>query len=397
MDVKKLREDRIYQPISTQELERRWQKVREVMATKGIDCLVMQNTNKFLGGYVRWFTDVPADNGYPLTVIFPLREEMIVVTSGGPPTQSYPPKWALRGVSEVIAVPYFLPFNYTKTLDAEVVAEKLKSLDAKVVGLVGENYIPASFYNYIRATLPSVELIEAADVVDPIKAIKSEEEIALIKKSASIQDAGMAAVPSLLKPGMREFELRSALEHLLIDLGSEEQWIMIGSAPSGELANQRQPFFQNKTIHQGDQVCIMIEVSGPGGYYTEVGRTFCLGDPPAEMQRIWKENVSLQKINAAMLKPGAHPADIFKSNNEFLKNHGYKLEGRLYAHGQGYDLVERPAIRVDEPMLLEANMVIAVHPRIVTDTAYTYCCDNYLITEDEALRIHTTPLNLFVL
>lgn len=397
MDVQKLVEERIYQAISTPELERRWREVRKVMASKGIDCLVMQNTNKFLGGYVRWFTDVPADNGYPLTVIFPLKEEMTVVTSGGPPMQSYPPKWALRGVSEVIAVPYFLPFNYTKTLDAEVVAKKLEELGAKVVGLVGENYIPASFYNYIKAKLPSVELIEAADYVDDIKAIKSEEEIVLIKRSAALQDAGMAAIPSILKAGMREFELRSALEHFLIDIGSEEQWIMIGSAPSGEYANQRQPFFQNKRIQQGEQVCVMIEVSGPGGYYTEVGRTFCLGEPSPEMQRIWIENVEAQKVTADLLVPGARPADIFNANNEFLKRRGYALEGRLYAHGQGYDLVERPAIRVDEPMLIQANMLIAVHPRIVTDTVYTYCCDNYLTTENGAFRIHKTPLELFVI
>jgi len=31
----------------------------------------MQSNNDWMGGYVKWFTDVPATNGYPVTVIFP--------------------------------------------------------------------------------------------------------------------------------------------------------------------------------------------------------------------------------------------------------------------------------------------------------------------------------------
>jgi len=211
MDVTKYRRERIFQPISTGELERRWQEVRKMMTDKGIDCLVMQNNSQFLGGYVRWFTDVPAVNGYPLTVIFPLEGEMTIVSSGGPPIPAYPPEWAVRG-AKVVPASYFLTFNYTKFLDAEIIAKTLKVNEAKVVGLLGENFIPASLYNYLRKNLPAVELIEAADFVDEIKAIKSEEEISLIRKCAAIQDIGMAAIPELLKPGMREFELRSALD-----------------------------------------------------------------------------------------------------------------------------------------------------------------------------------------
>lgn len=397
MNVEQLRQKFIYQPISTRELERRWSEVRKMMADKGIDCLVMQNCSQFLSGYVRWFTDVPVLNSYPITVIFPLKEEMTVVASGGPPLPAYPPMYALRGVKQVIPAPYFLAFNYTKLLDAEIVARTLESLEVKVVGLLGENYIPASLYNHLRKKLPAVELIEAADYVDEIKAVKSEEEIAVIKQCAALQDKGMAAVLDILKPGMREFELRSALEHMMTDLGSEEKWIMIGSAPADELSNQRHSFLQNKVIEKGDSVCVMIEVNGPGGYYTEVGRTYCLGQPTPELKAIWPQAVEAQDYSASLLKPGARPADIFKANNEFLMSRGYPPEGRLYAHGQGYDLVERPAICTDEPMIIRENMNIAVHPRIVTKTAHAYCCDNFLVTADGSVRIHETPRELFVI
>ncbi len=65
--------DRRLNPISDAELNRRWKAVRAGMAERGIDALVMQNNNDWLGGYVKWFTDFPAYNGYPRTRDLPCR------------------------------------------------------------------------------------------------------------------------------------------------------------------------------------------------------------------------------------------------------------------------------------------------------------------------------------
>ena len=62
--------DRRLNPISDAELDRRWKAARAMMTARGLDALVMQNNNDWLGGYVKWFTDFPAYNGYPRTVIF---------------------------------------------------------------------------------------------------------------------------------------------------------------------------------------------------------------------------------------------------------------------------------------------------------------------------------------
>ncbi len=94
--------------ISTQELERRWKEVRKRMKEEDIDFLVIQNDNEWLGGYVKWFTDIPARNGYPMTVIFPVDDEMTTITCGGkPPGDLGPPAWTMRGVKKRLTAPYF--------------------------------------------------------------------------------------------------------------------------------------------------------------------------------------------------------------------------------------------------------------------------------------------------
>ena len=74
--------DRILTRISDAELERRWGTVRDVMKARGLDALIMQSTNDWVSGYAKWFTDIPATNGYPRTIIFYAAEPMTVVEMG---------------------------------------------------------------------------------------------------------------------------------------------------------------------------------------------------------------------------------------------------------------------------------------------------------------------------
>ena len=72
--------ERLQTPISTAELERRWKAVRAAMERNKIDVLLMQNNSDQMGGYVKYFTDLPATNGYPLTVVFP-RDDLMTLVS----------------------------------------------------------------------------------------------------------------------------------------------------------------------------------------------------------------------------------------------------------------------------------------------------------------------------
>ncbi len=156
--------------------------------------------------------------------------------------------------------------------------------------------------------------------------------------------------------------------------------------------------FQNRVIKDGDQFNILIEVNGPGGFYTEISRMFSLGRPSQQLQDAFGTAVEAQKLSVSMLKPGASTKKIIEANNAFLQKHGYAPERRLYAHGQGYDLVERPLIREDEPMKIKAGMNITVHPGAGNASILGAICDNYIVNETgEATWIHTTPKEIIVL
>lgn len=395
-------DERINVRISTDELERRWSEVRSAMTVEGIDILVMQNTNQFLGGYVKWFTDVPAFNGYPTTVIFPKDDDMTVINVGprmDPEsilTDLSTKDWAYRGVKNRFTSPYFPSLHYSRQYDAELVASLLKKMEACTVGFVGISHIPSPFHDYLKTQLTNARFVDATNIVDSIKAIKSEEEIELIKRTATMQDQTLEKAFKSIKPGMRDFEIFALAQYTAQKLGSEQQLIMVGSAPMGMPCPMMKRHFMNRQIGPGDQLTLMIEANGPGGLYTELGRTCVLGKASEELLEACEVAKEAQRVTLELLKPGAEPKDLVDANNDFLRSKGFPVEKRLYAHGQGYDLVERPAIREDESMKLQANMNITIHPIAVSATTFSWICDNYMMTENgHSECLHKTPKEIF--
>jgi Xaa-Pro aminopeptidase len=391
--------ERLMWSISDAELERRWALAREMMGEKKIDYLLMRNDEEFIGGYVRWFTDFPARHSIPCTVIFPYDDEMTMITQGAnPPGEPSPPKWAVRGVRQRLSAPYFPSAHYTKTYDADLAVGVLKEKKGAPIGLVGKNFISVNFHEYLVKYMPDANFVEMTEEVDRMKMIKSEEEIGLIKKTAALQDEAIENLRHLIKPGMRDSDVYAEALYSVVKADSEQQLILAASGPKGMPVPFAPRHFQNRTIWEGDQFSILIEVNGPGGYYAEIERIFSLGPPSQELVDAFGCAVESQEHSLSLMKPGAKPGDILKANNEFLTRRGYRPELRLYAHGQGYDLVERPLFSENETATIHPGMNIAVHPCAANHTVWAGVCDNYIIGPDGPGEcIHKTPKNLIVI
>jgi Xaa-Pro aminopeptidase len=332
-----------------------------------------------------------------MTVVFPINDGMTTITSGGkPPGDLGPPAWTLRGVQHRLTAPYFPSLHYSGTYDAELVVQAIKERKDATVGLVNTAQMTAMFHLHLLKHLPGVNFVDATDLVDEIKAVKSAEEIGFLMKTIALQDAALEYARTVIRPGRKVFEIVADVVHKVTDLGSEEQLVIGGCAPYGTAASPQKRHFQNRTVRDGDQFTLMIEVNGPGGMYGEVGRCFFLGKVPAELYDAHELLKETQHYTVSLLKPGADPKEIWKANNDFLVSKGQPMETRLYAHGQGYDLVERPAIRDDEPMKLKPNMNITVHPTIGSSRYWLSMWDNWLITETGVSdRLHKTPQEIF--
>lgn len=391
--------ERLQTPISTAELERRWAAVRAAMQREKIDVLVMQNNNDHMGGYVKWFTDMPATNGYPMTVVFPRNDAMTVVQQGpfGAVEQAAAGSDALlgdtwRGVKRVLMTPSYSSAPYTRHYDPELAATALDPYARATIGLVGTYQMGHATADHLHKRFSGARFVEASDMVDAIKSIKSAEEMELVRRAAAMQDGAMRAAFAAVKPGMRDTEVAAVAQHYSQAQGSENGIYLCASMPLGQPSKFGQRHVQNRTIQAGDQVVLLVEDSGPGGMYTELGRSCVVGKVPQAMKDELAFCIAARKVTLDLLKPGTSCKDIWDAFNAFMRKNGRPEEARLYCHGQGYDLVERPLVRNDEPMLIQKDMNIVVHPTYIHAGYMNWLCDNYLIGGNgPGDRLHRFP------
>ena len=370
--------ERLQTPISTAELQRRWAAVRAAMEREQIDVLLMQNNNDYMGGYVKYFTDLPATNGYPLTVVFP-RDDLMTLVSQGPFGGVTHPAvngdGVRRGVKQWMTTPSFVSCNYTAGYDAELAAKALSPYAGSTIGLVGTAQMSFALVDYLqKGRFSNTRFVEAADLVDKIKAIKSAEEQDLIRRAAAMQDGAMRAACY-------------SQWH-----GSENGIYLCASMRADKPVQFSQRHYQNRVIQAGDTVVLLVEDSGPGGMYTELGRSCVVGRASSELKDEFAFALEARKFNLTLLKSGARCKDVFEEYNAFMRKNGRPEERRLHCHGQGYDLVERPLIRNDEPMSIERHMNIVVHPTYIRGRVLSWVCDNYLIGPNgPGERLHRFP------
>lgn len=384
-------------PISATEMERRWSVTRGVMAKLDLDVIITQAREDWIGGYVRWLTDVPANNGYPRTVLFFANRPMTVIEMGafGTDRATDPEAQATLGVKQVLGTPSFHSIGYTVDYDTELALSALKSEGVARVGTLCPQALPHGLMNALEAEF---EVVDATEALDPVKAIKSDEEIALIREIAALQDSVFAEVCDFIRPGITDRDVAAHAEAVGRKLGSD-QGIQLGlSAPLGEPSRFMNRPFQTRELARGDHMSLLIEVNGPGGIYLEIARTMVLGKADDYLLEAFQNVKAAQDYSLSLMKPGSDPAAIAWAHDVWMETRGLPPETRLYAHGQGCEMVERPLIRKDETMPLAEGMLLAVHPGYDDGRVFAVICDNYMV-EAKGMSdcLHKTEKKIFEL
>jgi Xaa-Pro aminopeptidase len=390
--------ERLLNPVSNAELDRRWAAVRNAMADQGVDALVVQSNNDWLGGYAKWLTDHPATNGYPKTVVFYANDWMTVVDMGprGGRRKLGGNDEVHRGVGEILTTPAFTSVAYTDEYQAELAVSDIRARNCRAVGVAGGGALPHKFITRIERELAPIPLVDMTEAIDWLKAIKSPEEIVAIRKAAHMQDDIFARLLAKVKPGMRDTDITALAQYEGRLLDSEQGLFLGTSAPLGVRAGFADRYQQGRTLKPGEHFTILIENNGPGGFYTELARTMVFGKATSQLLDGFAAMKAAQDYTLALIKPGASCRDIAAAHDAYMRSNNFPLELRLYCHGQGYDLVERPLVRSDETMALAAGMNLAVHPGYETDAMFAVICDNYLVEENGPSEcLHETEKKIF--
>lgn len=382
-------------PVSDGELKRRLKAVQDKMREKGLDCCIAQTQSMIFDSVIRYLTDTVA-NAYGSTLLIPAEGNMIMVSHGSDLDPAPGPS-AVRNVEKVIYKPYCQTFGCTDGMLGGIVCREIQQLGSRRIGLISKQLMNADTLEAVQKKLSDCEFVDFTKEFCSVKAIKSPEEWALIDRALEAHRQMMDMVPAMLRPGRMEYEILANLEQASRYMGCD--WIGnigVGSGPKGMGTAFYQNFSANRRIEAGDAVTIMLEVSGPGGIYCELARTFCLGEPSLGLLNLYQVAKGAQKAVADAAKPGVTGRDLNQVYDTYVTAQGIEKNGRFVGHGQGYDMMEAPVICPREDMELKENMFLAIHPEVTRDGQFTICCDNFRVTKTKAERLTRTEQKIFV-
>ncbi len=210
-----------------------------------------------------------------------------------------------------------------------------------------------------------IEVVDAATPLDRARAIKSENELELVRASVRCTEAAVAEMEKYLKPGRTENEVWSRMHQKLIEQGGE--YIETRLFNSGSHTN---PWFQetsDKPIREGELVALDTDAIGCFGYYTDFSRTFLCGDvePTAEQKTLYSYAYEMLEHNIDLLRAGMSFREYAERSwpiPDAYIPHRYMV----LAHGNGL-AGEWPLIRhmidwdeIGEDGAFEPNMTICV-------------------------------------
>ncbi len=209
---------------------------------------------------------------------------------------------------------------------------------------------------------PEARVVPGAEVMAPLRMIKSAEEIATLRRAAATADAAVRGVFGACRPGMRETELARIAQEAFYAAGAQEvPFAIIGTGPNSAFPHHAT---SSRAVQAGEPV--LADLGGRlDGYMSDITRMAFLGTPTARYQEI---HAVVEEAVAAALEtigPGVPIREVDLASRGIIERAGYgdRFTHRT-GHGIGVSGHELPSITHTNEQPLQVGMAFSVEPGI---------------------------------
>jgi len=254
-----------------------------------------------------------------------------------------------------------LPVEIHRWTDSEGSAEAISKAagGAGVKGKWGvEGRVP---YLYLDRLLKraSPKLRSAEPILQGMREVKDEEEVKLLKTSASMLSRAFKEFPELLKEGASEIEVAKAATDIIYSKGASHVDDML--VQSGARAADPHGLPTPKKIGRGESVIIDVGATYEG-YYSDITRAFCIGES-REMEKVYEKVLEANVAGIGEAGKGVRVGSVDGAARSALKKAGLaKYFTHRTGHGLGLEIHEAPYIVEGGKEKLDSNMCFTVEP-----------------------------------
>jgi Xaa-Pro aminopeptidase len=364
-------DDAVYEQFSPEEVSRRYSALREKMRQLGLDVAIVPGgpSHWSFGGGMLWLTGHWEWHGVACYVVVPLEgEPTLVYGMGGTHTEAV--RRETRGAIDDVRQSRGGRFG-------EVMVERIHELGLSRgrIGLLEVDprfgdYLPVNQYNDLRQGLPDAELVFTHGLMHELLMIHSAEEIECIRRAAHLCDRAMEALVERARPGAKEYQLRAAATHAVLDGGGDIDFMIIGSTPmDSPMMVFGNPRPSARELRSGD-IVMMELAAGYRGYTAQIGSPVCIGEPPSTVRRFFDEIVlpGFERM-VETIGPDRSLEDA-RAAGRFFREHGAQsrpihLHGIDLVTGSPHVFTDRVETEANDDVL-QPGMVLVVEPTPIT-------------------------------
>jgi Xaa-Pro dipeptidase len=359
--------------IGPEEYDRRVERVRRELEVRQLDALVLFHPIRmaYVCGFFHLSTErpmaviVPGDGGSLGALIPHLEQEHVAKAHNVERVKVYP-EYPTGGTKP--------PLLHL----ADLLAEMGLNGSGTRLGCDNDGYLDVNGYDgpaLSEVVAPGVETVKARDLVDRLRAVKSEAELGLIVESCVWGNLAHRLMHEKLAVGRNAMEIgieasAEASRAMLAALGPGYQPLGAGFATPATVvfsagANTAMPHGLSLAagLRRGD-VLVTYAGADVGGYTSELERTMLLGEPSPAFERHFGLMMQLQQAGFDALRPGRTLADVEADVSAVFQELGLgDLQRHHTGHGIGLEGHEWPFIdKGSAEVVVEESMVLSVEP-----------------------------------
>jgi Xaa-Pro aminopeptidase len=346
--------------LSASERDRRYALLREALRDRGVDCAVVCASNLFYltNGILGERLGLLPTEALPPTVTLHWRNLVDI------------PDDALREIQRWVE-------DLREGNDASALIERIRELrlEQGVIGLglapvLGQGGLNHIFYAELAAAFPSARFVDVSDIFLNVRAIKSDEEVALIEQANRLFDTAVREVRDRVRPGMMGVKIIHEGTRAMWDAGGDLGSTLVASC--GPIAIRQhivQELSLGRVIQPGD-VAILTGLARYGGYAGHSDQEICFGLPSPLQQEMVEAVRFLSDSVLKHVRPGAKHGDLGAAYRDAVAETGFRPTGATDLHSYGLDVPERPTVegapwndRSDYE--LQPGMVYSISPAVM--------------------------------
>jgi Xaa-Pro dipeptidase len=252
--------------------------------------------------------------------------------------------------------------------------------------------------NYLDVEDLEIEFEPGDAYLTQLRIRKDEAEIEAMQKAVHTAQNALQAALHKIKPGITERELAAEITIQLLRHGSDSQIPFSPIVASGPNSANPHAFPGDRRLEGGD-LLIIDWGANVGGYFSDLTRTFAIGEPEDELKFVAQTVMQANAAAREIAGPGVTAQEVDRAARKVIEDAGY---GQYFIHRTGHGLGmeghEAPYIRDGNPMPLEPGMTFTIEPGIyISERGGVRIEDDVLLTEQGLHSFSDLPRELIIL